>query len=715
MNKISKNSILSKDNIFTLIKENNFDEFEKIILSNTKLNLDIHDDSNNYLINYLINFNQIKIIKLILKKFIIRLDILDLDGRTILYNPIKYNNIELLKLLLEFNKKIIGISIIDIKDKLGFTTLHYAIALNNLDATKLLFDYSADPFIRNNNNDNALHIGLQYARTDIIIYFINNNISLDFVSNNNETFLQMAISYQNYEIIDLLLKKNININNQESEYGICALQQTIILNDKILCKKILEYDNININIQDFFGNTSLMYAVNDLNLEIIELLINQPNINFNLNNLEGNTALHILLLKTNTNINLEKFIEHTDLSLQNNLGDTCLFLLIKNNFFLQYKKILENKELNIFIKNLNNVKSFDIIKNNNKILNIIIESYYNQLIKNKNNLLIDWELWCSSKKKENNKIIICKKKIKDTILKMERSIPKISDLHLNIDNGILVNICFYTGSTIDILCGLIFLYNKFKKSGLEIIIDYPLTQHETLKQYYQNIGINDDFKLDIINFEIIWSFQKIIYPTYFNSEIKNKIKYAKYIIIPLGIETASGSHANILFWDIKNKIIERFEPNGSNQPKGINYNPFILDSLLFNKFKNFDNNIKYITPNDYLPIIGFQMLENFNTKCKKIGDPNGFCGVWCIWWIFQKLLNINIESSKLVLQLIKEIKYNNINFKTLIRNFSKNITDIRDTFLNKFNININDWISGNYDHNILNKIDKFIIDKIVKT
>ena len=557
-----------------------------------------------------------------------------------------------------------------------------------------------------------------------------NNISLDFVSSHNETFLQMAISYQNYEIIDLLLKKDININNQESEYGICALHQAIILNDKILCKKILKYNEININLQDYFGNTSLIYAVNELNLEIIELLLIQPNLNFNLINLEGNTALHILLLKENININLEKFIKYTDLSIQNNLGDTCLFLLIKNNIFLKYENILKIKELNIFIKNLNDIKPFDIIKNNNEILNIIIESYYNQLIKNKNNLLIDWEVWCSNEKEKNNKEKnnkeknnkeknnkekekTCKKKIKDNILNMERSIPKINDLHINIDSGIYVNYCFYTGSTIDILCGLIFLYNKFKNFGLEIIIDFPLTQHDLLKQYYQNIGISNDFKLDIINFEIVWSFQKIIYPTYFNFQIKNKIKTAKYIVIPLGIETSFGSHANILFWDVKNKVIERFEPNGSNQPNGINYNPFILDTILFNKFKNFDNNIKYIKPIDYLPIIGFQMLENFNNKCKKIGDPNGFCGVWCIWWIFQKLSNINIESSNLVSKLIKEIKYNNINFKTLIRNFSKNITDIRDNYLNKFNIDINDWITGNYDDNLLNKLDKLIIDSIL--
>ena len=52
---------------------------------------------------------------------------------------------------------------------------------------------------------------------------------------------------------------------------------------------------------------------------------------------------------------------------------------------------------------------------------------------------------------------------------------------------------------------------------------------------------------------------------------------SKYIIIPIGIEISIGSHANILFWDIEKKTLERFEPNGSNYPMNLNYNPSLLD------------------------------------------------------------------------------------------------------------------------------------------
>ena len=56
--------------------------------------------------------------------------------------------------------------------------------------------------------------------------------------------------------------------------------------------------------------------------------------------------------------------------------------------------------------------------------------------------------------------------------------------------------------------------------------------------------------------------------------------------------------------------IKRFEPNGSDYPFKFNYNPFLLDSLLENKFENlFHENTIYLKPSEYLPKIGFQLLS----------------------------------------------------------------------------------------------------------
>jgi hypothetical protein len=476
--------------------------------------------------------------------------------------------------------------------------------------------------------------------------------------------------------------------------------------------------NCDINIQDFYGNTPLMFALNDNLIEQVKIIIYHNDLNFNLSNINGETSLHILLKKYNDYIDykdiIEKLIINTNLNIQDNYGNTCLYYIINNDILEKYSYILENKLLNIFIKNNKNTSCYDLIKKYNNKIQIIINSFYNYIQKNKKKLLINWEIWCSNeenrklKKLNDNK---CKDYIYDIIIKENRSIPKLKDYNLILDNGIFVNTCFYTGTSIDILFGLLFLYNKFKKKNLNLLIDYPLTINNELENYFKSLGIN--YKLDFCNFEINWTYQKLIIPTYFDFELKKKIKNNGYLVIPLGIETFMGSHANILFYDINKKIIERFEPNGAYYPKNFNYNSKLLDELLEIKFKNIDNDIKFIKPNEYLPVIGFQLLENIDTeKCKRIGDPNGFCGVWCIWWIYHKMKNLNISSKELAEKLIISIKYQNISFKTIIRNFSKNITDIRDDFLKLYNIDINDFIVKNYNENILNKLEKNIINYI---
>jgi hypothetical protein len=289
----------------------------------------------------------------------------------------------------------------------------------------------------------------------------------------------------------------------------------------------------------------------------------------------------------------------------------------------------------------------------------------------------------------------------------KRSLPKYSNLNLILDNGIFINTCYYTGLPLDILFGLIYLQKTFSKDGLGIILDYPLTINEPLENYYKKIGIDYPFKLEFSNCEILWSFQKIFYPSYFDNELEKKMndKFIKFITIPLGIELTNGSHANILLIDKKNKTIERFEPNGINCPIGLNYNPELLDDLLENKFSSFD--LKFMKPKDFLPTIGFQMLENLDdSKCKRLGDPNGFCGIWCTWWIYHRMKNIKINNKDLSEHLIKNIKMENKSFKNLIRNFSSYVTDLRDSVLKKFNIDINDWMVSSVEPDIINNLEK---------
>jgi ankyrin repeat protein len=721
---------ISNQEIFNLIKKKKFTDLFNLIKSKKIKNFDIKDDNYNFLIQYIINYNLEDVLSLIVERAMdkntnFRIDILDTDGRSILYNCIKYNYVNLIKILLKYNSSNIGIPIIDIKDKLGLTALHYSVIFNNFDSFKILLDYDADPYLNNNEGYNVFITALVYKRNNMLEYLLNKNYDLHFVNNNGETILQVAVSYQNNLIINILLTKDIEFNNINTEFGLSVLHQSIINNNFDLFKKLLAKKDIDYNLPDFYGNTPLHYILMDGYYNYLEPLFEKSEIKFNVSNLNGEIPLHILLESDNFNTIsskiLNKIILESDLNLQNNNGVSCLMLIIRNELLSKFKSIIQLKPLNVFIQDNNNQQ----IELNNEIIEVLVNSYYNQIKINKEELLVDWEKWCSidnydklkniikHKSGLNNSESICKEKIKEVILGEKRSIPKLTNIDITFDNGIFVDNCFYTGSPIDILFGLYFLYQKFSSSGLSLILDYPLSVNLNLEKYYQKLGLAYPYKLDFSNIEIIWSYQKMFLPTYFDEVIIN-YKNSKYIVIPIGIETSKGAHANILFWDVGNKTIERFEPNGANYPLSLNYNPKLLDNMLEERFKYIDNEIKYLRPKDFLPPIGFQLLESLETsKCKRISDPNGFCGVWCIWWIYQRMNNIKIEGWKLATEIIKQIKFDNQSFKTIIRNFSKNITDIRDSFLSKQKLDINDWIVGNYTEEQLTILEKDIFNKLM--
>ena len=62
-----------------------------------------------------------------------------------------------------------------------------------------------------------------------------------------------------------------------------------------------------------------------------------------------------------------------------------------------------------------------------------------------------------------------------------------------------------------------------------------------------------------------------------------------------------------------------------------------------------------------------------------------------------------------MLTLINNLKLEAKSFKNLIRNFSKNISEYRDIFLKKVDMDINDWILTNYDTEVLNELEKNIL------
>jgi ankyrin repeat protein len=712
--------------LFELVKINKTKEIIKLLDELEKdpdIDLNIKDKSNNNLIHLVLLHNNTIVLKKILK-FNIDIGIFDENGKTILYNLIKFGYHELLLILLEYDENNIGTSIVNFIDKNGDVPLSYTLALNNEFAFNLLLDYGADVNIINKLNENILHLMIQHRSfhkyIDKIIDKIDN---INSITNNGDSYLHLAINLKiDFIIIKLFIDKKINVNLYDYDNNYTSLFYAVANNDKRIVNLLLD-NGANIFFQDLIGNTVLHHTIIENMIELSDTLFNHLLMlsddiilrHINNVNVYGNSIIHDLLLKR-INDHFDKFLikllKYCNLNIQNNDGQTILHLLLKNQDLANNQELLNllrTKKLNMFIKDKFNVRPFDYIDKKliDKFEKVIIDSYLKMLTL-KNNWDHEWQNEC---RKINN--TNCRKQILNEI-KNNYSYPvKIDKLPFNIPVEEELKFVTFTGTKLDIFIGLKYLLNKYPKLVKSVNSNFNhQSEVNNLINKYKLFGIRTVKRELLFNVEIIWTYQKLIIPSYFIDHFLGAIKQTKIFIIPIGIELSNGSHANYLIYYTDTRVMERFEPHGSDYPSDFNYNPQLLDEILESKFKEFleflpnqndqnnTNNIKlkYIKPKDYLPRIGFQQYDIIENK-RHISDPKGFCALWCIWYVDLRLQYLNISSNKLVRKMTKYIQRNQYSFRTIIRNYSKIITDYRDSFLVQMNKDINDYANNNFKWN----------------
>lgn len=119
-----------------------------------------------------------------------------------------------------------------------------------------------------------------------------------------------------------------------------------------------------------------------------------------------------------------------------------------------------------------------------------------------------------------------------------------------------------------------------------------------------------------------------------------------------------------------------------------------------------------MSPDKYLPIIGFQTLDTNELDTNhNIGDPNGFCLLWSIWYSYYRVKYTEYDVKKLSTELIRQIRLKNITYRNLLRNFSKEITDLRDMYLEKYKYNINDYLNNRVSYETITDIINDCLNK----
>jgi ankyrin repeat protein len=748
--------------LFQLLKGNKNSEFmekiNRLIEDDSTFDINITDSSGKHFLNYAVIMNNIDMVTFLIKKGI-RIDI-ENDEISIMTIAIFYSYNEILEILLNEDKKSIGVGLINYRDKNNRTPLHYAIISKNMDAIDLLLKYDANVNIVDKDKYNALFFAVKSRSFEICQKIIRLTSNINAKCLTGENVLHIACNLRLYDIGELLIKNKININVHDNNNELTPLHYCVLLNDIKMTNLIIENGG-NINLQDIYGNTPLHYSIIENNYEIFNILINSMknnNVNVNLWNIEGEIPLHLLFkLKEKENNNNNYFdllLEKSNLNIQDKDGNSCFYYLLKFGIWKKYIHILKKKKINIFIKNKENEYIFDVIEKMEKkedtqlIYDLLSESYLYTLKNTSQNWTEEIDIICSKtldnltdserkkifNKKDNiissTKLInSCKKhinqKINDIINNIknqkdvkcyEKSYPMLKPpICIEISEGKNIQFCTFTGSLLDILIGLVFLNKKYNEYVCSIISD-EINKKDLCHKYKLNNIISNNNKCELINFELIWSNKKLNFGNNFINNflscMENKKK--RFIIIPLGIEMKEGSHAGYMIYDIQEKELERFETyGGGTSLYGTYYDSALLDEKIEERFKELDENIKYIKPYDFLPKISFQLMDISEKTKKKIGDPFGFCALWSIWYVDNRIKYKEIPREQLVKILIKDAKAKNISFKNLIRNYAINIIEIRDQILSKANMDINDWINEQYTEeqfvSVLSEINKIMV------
>ena len=772
--KSSKIDLNVKDNSGTWLLEyailyNQIELIETLLEKNIRI--DITDDNSKSILYNVIKFSYIDILIKLLEKNKINigksiLEIEDSNQNIPLFYAIKLFNIECIKIILKYTNNF------NISNSDGDNALHLAIKSQNFEIFKLVNEHYKDIRLRNKNGESYLHLIIKLRCYDMLEYLINkicDKNSIKEILNYSEYKYNFTILHYiciNLDFDSLKILSNLKIldlidGNIQDNYGNIFYHYFInnILNNKNITtefknsildiNKLFEKIKWNINIYNIDGNTPSHIFFSNINFFSsynLNLLINwiSETIDMNIQNFKGESVLY-LIIKNNywkniTNILINKkldifiivdgvetifdHIEKKDYEDFLNMITQSYLNKLKNNSsssnWLDYwdnrcKKIVKLSELNKteleLIENLNIIDEINKEKSNDNVCFSIIKNKLNKAI----------EIFIKSK----NSFEIKSYPVTHKFIKLIYKYPSVV-------------ISTFSGSTIDVLMGLFYLTSKFNikdnlnyvKSSLNIIKDKDKIIECKILQDPDNglekkiINSKDKDTLnnicEIQEFEIVWINNNIIFPIYKNNSInsilkwmyKNKSNGCRWFIIPIGIQLGLFLHANYLIIDIETMEIERFEPHGAYPPVGLNYKPEILDKLIINYISECGLKFNYFKPKDYLPKIGFQVIEINELKADYIGDPNGFCALWCIWWVDLRLSNPNIPRNKLVKLLNKELINNKYLYKKLIRDYSFYVVDIRDKLFISANTNINEWINDIIPEKNIKLLNTILINQI---
>ena len=195
--------------------------------------------------------------------------------------------------------------------------------------------------------------------------------------------------------------------------------------------------------------------------------------------------------------------------------------------------------------------------------------------------------------------------------------------------------------------------------------------------------------------------------TYYCPKLPNTLPKNKLTFYILSLINSKMNHTNIIIIDNINKVIERFDPEGTSTSDSE------LDSWIINKFKKY--NYTYYGLCQYSYSTNLYQLIELELQDLRPGDPVGYCSAWVLWYLEMRLLNPRVHPEKLYFFSLKKISRLNVTIRDYIRNYANNlvkeITPLIYKMTGKKLINKNYYSDD--DNKLIKKyIDTFVTEKL---
>ena len=211
--------------------------------------------------------------------------------------------------------------------------------------------------------EDALQKAYQDNDEDVLFFLIELNISLPsasaITSSVNIGRTKNNISINDFSVesikpgkeaaIKMYLSEDLDIN-LKNDQGMTSLMTAVLVENYEIVQKLLD-EHVNVDFQNNIGNTALMIACKNKNVQIIDLLLSKdPDIN--IQNNDGWTALIIACCNGHRQVVKLLLSKDPDINIQNNDGVNALMTACRSGYH-QVVKLLLSKDPDINIQDNN--------------------------------------------------------------------------------------------------------------------------------------------------------------------------------------------------------------------------------------------------------------------------------------------------------------------------------------------------------------------------